>query len=466
MSSTTPSQVGKYLDEAEFGREHYKLLSLVGGGGFFDGFDIYLAGSVLGTMVATKFSNVSLNAAFISSTFAGLLVGTLIAGRVGDRYGRRVSYMYSLLLYGVASIVTAAAATPYEVIVLRGIGGIGLGAVIITSYGMWNEFLPRESRGRWASILSLIINLSQPASALAALLAIPYFGWRSMFLIGGIPAIVIWALQVRYLRESPRWLEATGRVRQALDTVRYFNPVAPDYTASTAQAATTVATSEAAQVGLGDLFHGPLLRVTILGILMSVCQQVPYYSFQAWVPTYLVRSGFPIVHTLAYSFVMQLGAIPGNLLGGYLADRVGRKWTNVVLYLLLGVIGVVYAHAVSVVELMIVGFLFVMLANITIALTIASYIPEMFPTSVRLQGSALANAAGRAGTILSPFMVAALLRAFGIDGVFYSSLAIFAVGAFAIALLGHETKQKSLEQIATEEMSMGGPLERATERVP
>ena len=163
---------------------------------------------------------------------------------------------------------------------------------------------------------------------------------------------------------------------------------------------------------------------------------------------------------------MQLGAIPGNLLGGYLADRVGRKWTNVVLYLLLGVIGVVYAHAVSVVELMIVGFLFVMLANITIALTIASYIPEMFPTSVRLQGSALANAAGRAGTILSPFMVAALLRAFGIDGVFYSSLAIFAVGAFAIALLGHETKQKSLEQIATEEMSMGGPLERATERVP
>ena len=92
MSSTATSQVGKYLDEAEFGREHYKLLSLVGGGGFFDSFDIYLAGSVLGTMVATKFSTVSLNASFISSTFAGLLIGTLIAGRVGDRYGRRVSY--------------------------------------------------------------------------------------------------------------------------------------------------------------------------------------------------------------------------------------------------------------------------------------------------------------------------------------------------------------------------------------
>ena len=127
---------------------------------------------------------------------------------------------------------------------------------------------------------------------------------------------------------------------------------------------------------------------------------------------------------------MQLGAIPGNLLAGYLADRFGRKWTNVVLYLLLGVIGSRLRHSVSVVELMIVGFLFVMLANIAIALTIASYIPEMFPTSVRLQGSALANAAGRAGTILSPFMVAALLQAFGIAGVFYSSLVIFAVGRY------------------------------------
>lgn len=451
MSSTTAPRVGTYLDDAPFSREHYKLLSLVGGGGFFDSFDIYLAGSVLGTMVATKFSTVALNASFISSTFAGLLIGTLIAGRVGDRYGRRVAYLYSLLLYGVATIITAFMATPYEVIALRGIAGIGLGAVIITSYGMWNEFVPRARRGWWAAMLSLIINLAQPVSALAALLAIPYFGWRSMFLIAGIPAVIVWAFQVRYLRESPRWLEANGRLKQAFDTVRHFNPAAPEYAAGTAGTVATAATA-AQRVTLGDLFHGPMLRVTVLGIMASVCQQVPYYSFQAWVPTYLVQSGFPIVGTLAFAFMMQLGAIPGNLLGGFFGDRFGRKWTNVVLYLLLGIIGVVYAYSVNQVELVIVGFVFVMTSNFTISMTIASYIPEMFPTSVRLQGSALANAFGRAGTILSPFMVAALLRNFGIVGVFYSSLLIFWVGALAIAILGHETKQKSLEQIAEEEL--------------
>ena len=205
-----------------------------------------------------------------------------------------------------------------------------------------------------------------------------------------------------------------------------------------------------------------MLKITILAILVSVCFQVPYYSFQAWVPTYLVKAGFPIVGTLAFAFVMQLGAIPGNLLAGYLGDRYGRKWTNVVLYVLLGVIGIVYAYSVNVFELMIVGFLFVMAANIAIALTIASYIPEMFPTSVRLQGSALANAVGRAGTILSPFMVAALFQAFGIAGVFYSSLVIFVLGAIAIAIMGPETRKKSLEQIAAESMGAASPPRAAS----
>jgi putative MFS transporter len=327
---------------------------------------------------------------------------------------------------------------------------------------MWNEFLPRERRGWWASVLSLIINLAQPVSALAALLAIPYFGWRSMFIIAGVPAVITWAFQVRYLRESPRWLEANGRLPEAFETVRHFNPEAPEYSVVAAQTAARPAKAKSARVELRDLFHGSMLKITILAILVSVCFQVPYYSFQAWVPTYLVKAGFPIVGTLAFAFVMQLGAIPGNLLAGYLGDRYGRKWTNVVLYVLLGVIGIVYAYSVNVFELMIVGFLFVMAANIAIALTIASYIPEMFPTSVRLQGSALANAVGRAGTILSPFMVAALFQAFGIAGVFYSSLVIFVLGAIAIAIMGPETRKKSLEQIAAESMGAASPPRAAS----
>jgi putative MFS transporter len=86
----------------------------------------------------------------------------------------------------------------------------------------------------------------------------------------------------------------------------------------------------------------------------------------------------------------------------------------------------------------------------------------MFPTSVRLQGSALANAVGRAGTILSPFMVAALFQAFGIAGVFYSSLVIFVLGAIAIAIMGPETRKKSLEQIAAESMGAASPPRAAS----
>ena len=141
----------------------------------------------------------------------------------------------------------------------------------------------------------MIINLSQPASALAALLAIPYFGWRSMFLIAWHPGGHHLGLPGPLSARIAALAGGERRVRQAFETVRHFNPVAPDYTAVRRRPRQGLPRARRRGSACGDLFHGPILRVTILGILVSVCLQVPYYSFQAWVPTYLVRSGFPIV---------------------------------------------------------------------------------------------------------------------------------------------------------------------------
>lgn len=449
------STVGRYLDQARVGRPHLRQLALLGGGGFFDAFDIFLSGSVLAAMVASGFSTVGQNAAFLSSTSFGLLVGTLLAGYLGDRFGRRATYLYALALYGVATLLTVAAGSHGLIVALRALTGIGLGAVLITGYGTWNEFVPSRRRASWAGVLATVVNLAMPLSAIAGLLVIPPFGWRAMFVVCGVPALVIWFLQLKFLDESPRWLEAHGRHEQARRIARKFNPSMPPDAELPAPA--TAATPPA--VPFRDLFRKPLGRITAVCILIAVCNQIAFYTFESWVPTYLLDRGLSVEKSLGLSVLMQLGAIPGCLIGGLAGDRLGRKWVNVALFLLMGGVGIWYGYSSSTTELVISGLIWVFLASFAISVQIASYIPELFPTELRLQGSALANACARGSVIISPFLVSTTYAHIGVQGVFLGVMGICVIGAVSVIVLAPETRKRSLEEIATRTTAAGEPAD-------
>jgi MFS transporter, putative metabolite:H+ symporter len=126
---------------------HRRMLGLVGAGMFFDSFDIYLAGSVLGQLIHSGWSTIPLNARFISATFVGMLIGAACAGVLGDRYGRKFTYQFNLGIFGVASFAAALAPTMGWLIAARFVCGLGLGAEIVIGYGMLIEFVPRPIAG-------------------------------------------------------------------------------------------------------------------------------------------------------------------------------------------------------------------------------------------------------------------------------------------------------------------------------
>ena len=95
---------GARLDRLPIASFHWKVLGLISAGAFLDAFDIYLAAGALGAMVKSGFSDLRLNALFISVTFLGMLIGAGFAGYLGDRFGRRSSYQTNLLIFGIASI--------------------------------------------------------------------------------------------------------------------------------------------------------------------------------------------------------------------------------------------------------------------------------------------------------------------------------------------------------------------------
>jgi putative MFS transporter len=446
-----PVNAAGRLDRLPIGPFHWRVLRLVGAGMFFDSFDNSMMGGVLAALVANGWSDMAANARFISATFIGLTIGAALAGLAGDRFGRRFAYQFNLLLFGAMSLLASLAPSMNWLIAIRCLMGIGLGAEFVVGYGMMSEFVPPSSRGRFTTTLNLISSSGVFAVFLTGFAIIPLIGWRAMFVIGGIGALWVWWLR-RKLPESPRWLETVGRIEEAETTLRAIeeespNPLPPVVVAP----AQTVG-----RVPITVLFTRPVIRRTLLAIAVNVTCLVGSYSFTAWIPSFFVRQGLSVTRSLGFATAMTAGTIVGPLISVLIADRIGRRRGLIVAGLSCSCMGAVYPFLTEPIAIMFVGFLLVSSMSLFLSLGLGSYTPELFPTAYRFRGSGIAQMAGRAGLIASPYLVLALFSAYGIAGVVAMIACLYLGLVLIVAVAGIETNQRSLEDLAP-----GGPAESA-----
>lgn len=446
----TISTIGARLDRLPPSKVHYKILSLIALGMFLDGFDMYLAGGVLGVLVKSGWSNVNLNALFVSATFIGLLIGSLAAGFVADHLGRKFAYQFNLLIFGLGSLAAALAPNMTWLIIFRCIMGIGLGAEIVIGYASFSEFAPAQTRGKWAAKLSFLTNLSVPVSALLGYLIIPSLGWRWMFGIAGIGAMIVWILR-KNLPESPRWYASKGQIDKADEVVSALEKAVEAEKGIKLSAITDDVIDDADNKNQGsfwDLFKGTLLTRTIVAGIMLIGINTAIFSFVTWLPTIFLKDGINVSKSLGYTAVMMIGAPLGAFLGIFILDKLGRKWTAVGLLTIASILGYVYALQRTTETIVFIGFCLTTLLYILVSLVMGIYVPELFPTNIRFRGVGFAHAFGRLATIFSPYGVALLLNNFGAKSVFIAISGILIFVALVIAALGVETKQKSLEELS------------------
>lgn len=437
---------GARLDRLPPGPFHRRVMMLIGMGMFLDAFDIYLAPGVLGALVKSGWSDVPTNAKFLSATFTGMLIGTLISGFVGDRFGRRFSYQANLLLFGTASLAAAFVPDMQWLIVCRFLMGVGLGAEIVVGYSSMNEFMPRKVRGRYVALLSMITNSAVVVSGFAGLWIIPTFGWRTMFGIVGVAAGIVWFLR-KNMPESPRWLEKQGRFAEAEAIL-----AAAEAEASRIAPLPPLEPQPApASERFSDLF-GPKLRWSlVLGAIITSCGSISLYGFLSWVPTFLVKSGVSLNSSLWATAIMGLGAPTGALLGSMLADRFGRRRSIIALTAAEALLGALYPFVGDSTQVIIVGFGVSLTAYALVAIGFALYVPELFPTTIRLRGVALVNAVGRGAGASIQFVIASMFAFAGIYGVAALLVGALSLQIIAVLCVGPETNDRSLEDIAAGE---------------
>lgn len=431
---------GPRLDRLPISAFHRRIFTLVAIGMFFDGFDIYIAGTVLGSVLKSGFSTMGQNAAFVSMTFVGMMLGSFLTGFLGDRFGRRFTYQANLALFGLASLAAAFAPDMTVLIGLRFLMGVGLGAENVVGYSTLTEFAPAASRGRWLGFLAVVVVTGLPAAVLVSTVMIPAFGWRSMFVLGGIGALVVWYIR-KSLPESPRWLESVGRLDEAEALLTRIEASIPG------RLPTPVVASLPPSRALSTLFAPPLASRMVLGCVSLIVINTLIYGFITWLPSFFVKQGLSIATSFNFTLIMSLGAPVGSAIGALTADTWGRKPTLIGAALAAIVFGAIYPFVLDPVWLPVVGLALTVPMYVLVALLFGIYIPELFPTQVRLRASGICNTFGRGATIVTPFLVVNLFSSYGVTGVLTLMIGLLCVLIVAVAALGIEPRKRSLEQL-------------------
>jgi len=438
---------GARLDRLPISSFHRRIMWLIGAGMFFDGFDIYIVATVLGATLKSGFSTMGQNAQFVSVTFLGMMLGSFLTGFLGDRYGRRFTYQANLAIFGLASIAAAFAPSMGVLILLRFIIGIGLGAENVVGYSTLTEFVPAQARGKWLGGMSVFVVTGLPAAGLAGTLIIPNFGWRGMFLIGGLGALIVWYLR-KALPESPRWLESVGRTEEAETILQAIEREVSSSHASLPPPSSTPLSTRSRS--LGSLVGPVLLPRMVVGCVTLIVINTLIYGFVTWLPTFFVQEGLSIATSFGYALVMSFGAPIGSAIGAFTADSWGRKPTIVGASLFTILVGGIYPFIKDPTTLMITGFMLTVPIYVLVALLFAIYVPELFPTEVRLRASGICNTFGRGATILTPFIVVALFRSHGVGGVLSLMIGLLVLQICVVLLFGVEPKKRRLEEIESE----------------
>jgi len=438
--------VGRKLDALPLGRFHYRLTGLIVGGLFVDQFDNYITGGVLGAAIKEGWSTMSANALFISAGTAGMTIGSIAAGWIGDRYGRRFSFQMNLLIFGLFSFAAAASPTMGWLTVARFLMGLGMGAEFVIAYTMLSEFVPPRTRGRWQASMAVISNGAVFISSLCGFIIIPQYGWRWVFVIAGVAAIVVWLLR-KSLPESPRWLESKGRTAEA---ERVLGDIVHELGLKEAPAvgAAPAPAPAAADVPFSALFAPPILRRTLLAVILMTMGLTVSYGYTNWLPTFFIKQGMSLNTSIGFTVIMSLGGTLGALIAFAAGDKVDRKPSLTVVGICALVFGILFAQGQSVLWINIFGLLLLCSLFAFTTLSIAVYMPELFATEYRARGAGVAFTCARIGIVVTPFPIVWAFDFGGLNAVTTMFSVFLVIALVALWTLGVETRAKSLEETA------------------
>ncbi|GAA5035990.1 MFS transporter [Streptomyces siamensis] len=446
----TAGSIAARLERLPHSRWHVKVRFLIGAVTFFEAFDQLLAASALPVLMRDWHLTTGQATFAVTAGSVGMLLGALGAGSLGDRIGRVRTVALGVAVTAVASLAVAFSNGIELFALFRFVQGLGIGGVVPVAATYINEIARSDRRGRFVLLYEMIFPAGLAAATLVAVWVVPHLGWRAMFVLGALPVLIAAALP-KHVAESPRWLLARGRTQEAEEVLARIEAEVSNSTGEPLPEPTagTATEEETSRGRLSELFKGRYLRRTAV---VSGLWFVAYYvnhGISTWLPSlYTKNFGLDLTTALVYTLLSNVTGLLGTLVVALAIDRVGRRPALVAALggtaLSLGtlaVTGAVSGGQVAVFASCTTFFVYAINAGLYL------YSPELYPTRNRAKGAAFGGLWNRAGVILGPITVGAILGAGGSLALVFTQLACVAAAGAVIALFAVETKGRTLEEL-------------------
>ncbi|MGI4816217.1 MAG: MFS transporter [Janthinobacterium lividum] len=387
-----------------------------------DGFDTGAIGFIAPSLITEWTISRPALAPVLSAALFGLAFGALLAGPLSDRLGRRWLLILSVLIFGVACLVSGFSANLLELTILRFVTGLGLGAAMPNAVTMMSEFCPDRRRATLINLMFCGFPLGAACGGFLAAWMIPNFGWRSVLWLGGTVPLLLVVLLLIALPESVRYRVARGhpaeKIRATLSRIARGAAEAAGSFVMTEQAPPT------GSVGLGVVLSRSYIVGSIMLWLAYFMGLVIFYASINWMPILLKESGLTPQRATLISALFPLGGV-GAVLCGVLMDRFNANRIIAACYALTAISVYAIGQAIGNVGwLVLTVFAAGVLMN-TAQSSLPALAAAFYPTQGRGTGVAWMLGIGRFGGIAGSFLVAELTRRH------FSFAGIFAVVAIA-----------------------------------
>jgi AAHS family 4-hydroxybenzoate transporter-like MFS transporter len=331
-----------------------------------------------------------------------MVFGSFIGGYVGDRLGRRVALLGSLISFGTLTLLLSLANDVTTLLALRFLAGLGLGGAMPNAAAVASEYVPLRRRPSAIILTIVCIPLGGTLAGFTGASVLPAYGWRALFLVGGSLPIILAALLWKVLPESPRYLARHPQRWRELSALlnRLGHNVPADATFADSRERTV------ARVSVGSLLAGEYRRDTLALCAAYFFCLLSVYTGTNWVPTLLTTAGFD-VGTANYGLTaFNLGGVVGALLGAYIFARIGSRVT--MLTMTVGAIGgCILLASAPIADQSTLGVLAMLawtggLIN-AVQTTMYALAAHVYPAGIRATGVGTAVAFGRIGGVASPY---------------------------------------------------------------
>jgi len=400
----TTVNVNAVIDQAKFTPFHWTILLWCLLIIIFDGYDLVIYGVVL-PLLMQEWSLTSVQAGMLASTaLCGMMFGAMLFGALADKIGRKNVILICVTFFSGFTFLGAFASSPFEFGILRFLAGLGIGGVMPNLVALTSEYAPKRIRSTLVGTMFSGYAIGGILSALIGSYLVESQGWQIMFLIAGIPLLllpVIW----KFLPESLTFLVKTGKTEQAH---RIIQKISPEQTITSSTRLTLNDDNVPTGSSVKGLFQqGRAFNTLMFWVLFFMCLLM-VYALSSWLPKLMLAAGYSLGKSILFLLALNVGAMIGSIGGGILSDKFHLKPV---------IMGMLMAGVVALVGLGFNSPAYVLYGLVTIAgaatigtsILLYSYVAQFYPLSVRSTGIGCASGVGRIGAIVGPILTGMLL---------------------------------------------------------